>query len=148
VRVKSLLLYVSIALGMASPALASGPCLKETKAFRSASEYLWEEHAKNGNLHMLLWASNDEGNRDDPQVQRRTLLLLFQSLNTMAQPDAAPDVTPEALETLAKAVRCVKRVIRSRQLDPRLDNFKAIEQDILPRVAENLRVKLDLGAPL
>jgi hypothetical protein len=146
--VKSRLLCVSIALGMASPAFASGPCLKETMAFRDASAYLWEEHARNGNLHSHLWAGNDEDNRDDPQVQRRTLLLLFQALNTMSQPDVAPDVTLEALETLAKAVRCVKRVIRSRDLDPRLDNFKAIEQDILPSVAENLRVKIDLGAPL
>ena len=77
-----------------------------------------------------------------------TLLMLFQALNTMSQPDVAPDVTPEALETVAKAIRCVKRVIRSREFDPRMDNFKGIEKDILPRIAANLRVKLDLGAPL
>ena len=145
---KSLTLHIGTFLALASPVLASGPCLQETKAFRQASDYLWEEHARNGDRHYRLWAENDRANGDHPQVQRLTLLYLFQALNTMSQPDVAPDVKPEAIQALAKAVRCVKRVIRSRRLDPRMDNFKAIEQDILPRVAENLRMKIDLGEPL
>ena len=143
-------IIVVAAFLLPSASYAYGKCGNRVDAYRSQSAKVWSAEApgRDAGLLQRTWEDLKNWDFDEPRSKRQLMTMLYVDLKNLVKPKFAPHVDAALLNSISKAIRCVKRDVRSAPRDRTKDDTNGIDAYFTREVKKVFGTDIKLGRPL